>query len=77
MTPDYRTVVESLTREGVEFVVIGGVAMVLRGRRASPRTSTSVTGVRAPGNLEALARALAPFHPSLRGTSLFCSMRER
>jgi hypothetical protein len=50
----------------VEFVVVGGVAMVLRG---SDRTTVDldVCYSRAAENLKRLAQALAPYHPRLRG----------
>lgn len=65
-TPDFRTIAEALRAAGVEFVIIGGVALVLHG---SPRVTVDLDlcYARTPENLDALARALAPFHPSLRG----------
>jgi hypothetical protein len=51
---------------GVRFVIIGGVAMTLRG---STRTTidVDVCYAREPEDLRRLAAALAPLHPRLRG----------
>jgi hypothetical protein len=63
---DVQRLLEALVGAGVRFVVIGGVAMVLRG-------STRVTGdidvayARDADNLGRLADALSPFRPRLRG----------
>jgi hypothetical protein len=61
-----RELIEALRAEGVRFVVIGGVAMVLRG---SSRTTVDLDLCyeRSKENLERLARAVAPFAPRLRG----------
>lgn len=61
-----RALIERLRAEAVEFVVIGGIAMVLRG---SSRTTIDldVCYARSNENLERLARAIAPLHPRLRG----------
>lgn len=66
MVTDFQRLVEALSGGRVEYVVIGGVAMVLHG---SARTTQDfdICYERAPGNLQALAAALAPFHPRLRG----------
>jgi hypothetical protein len=63
---DIDRLVEALASAGVEFVVIGGVAMVLRG---STRVTIDldVCYERSPENLQRLAGALRPFHPRLRG----------
>lgn len=63
---DVQRILDVLAAAGVEYVVIGGVALVLRG-------STRVTidldlcYARNPENLERLAAAVAPLHPRLRG----------
>jgi hypothetical protein len=64
--PDFRTLVETLTDARVEFVVIGGVAMVLHG---APRTTgdLDVCYARGDENLTRLAHALVPLAPYLRG----------
>jgi hypothetical protein len=61
-----RELIEALRAEGVRFVIIGGVAMVLRG---SSRTTVDLDLCyeRSKENLERLARSVAPFTPRLRG----------
>jgi hypothetical protein len=61
-----RALLDALRAEGVEFAVIGGIAMVLRG---SSRTTIDLDlcYARTRDNLERLARAIAPFNPRLRG----------
>lgn len=61
-----RELIEALRGDGVRFVIIGGVAMVLRG---SSRTTVDLDLCyeRSKDNLERLARAVAPFSPRLRG----------
>ncbi len=61
-----RELLEALRAEAVRFVIIGGVAMVLRG---SSRTTVDLDLCyeRSKENLERLARAVAPFAPTLRG----------
>jgi hypothetical protein len=63
---DFRALIEALTDEAVEFVVVGGVALVVQG---APRTTVDldICYSREPANLERLARALAPLAPTLRG----------
>ncbi len=51
---------------GVEFVVIDGVAMVLRGSSRGT-VDLDVRYARDADNLRRLASALAPYHPRLRG----------
>jgi predicted nucleotidyltransferase len=51
---------------GVEFVVIGGVAMGLQGS-AHLTKDIDFCYARTTKNMERLARALEPFHPVLRG----------
>jgi len=63
---DVQRILEALAAAGVESVVIGGVALVLRG---STRVAIDLDlcYARSPENLERLAAALAPLHPRLRG----------
>jgi len=63
---DVQRLLEALADAGVEFVVVGGVAMVLRG---SGRVTVDIDLCysRDAQNLMRLARALAPYHPRLRG----------
>src|SRR6266567_1787757 len=51
---------------GVEFVVIGGVAM---GLQVSAHLTKDIDFcyARTPKNIERLAKALEPYHPALRG----------
>jgi hypothetical protein len=64
--PDYRAIVDTLDRHGVDFVIVGAVALVLHG---SPRVTRDldVCYSREPANLERLARALKHLAPTLRG----------
>ncbi len=57
---------EILTDANVDFVVIGGVAMVLRGS-SRVTLDLDVCYARDAENLVRLAAALAPHHPHLRG----------
>ena len=63
---DLQKILAALRAAAVDFVVVGGVAMVLRG---SGRTTVDLDVVysRSPENLKRLADALRPFHPRLRG----------
>lgn len=63
---DIQRLLEVLTDAGVEFVVIGGVALVLRG---SDRVTVDLDLCysRRDQDLKRLAQALAPHHPRLRG----------
>lgn len=58
---------DALTDEGVEFVVIGGVAVTAHG---SPLATfdLDICYSRAPDNLERLATALGELHARLRGS---------
>jgi hypothetical protein len=63
---DFQRLVEALSGHRVAYIVIGGIALVLHG---SARTTQDldVCYLREPANLDALAAALAPFSPCLRG----------
>jgi hypothetical protein len=63
---DVQRLLEVLADSGTEFVVIGGVAMVLRGS-GRVTVDIDVCYARDDGNLARLARALAPYQPRLRG----------
>lgn len=65
MLPDFADLIVRLVDAEVEFVVIGGVSMVLHG---SPRVTRDldVCYARSPANLARLARALEPLRPTLR-----------
>ena len=63
---DFQRIIAALGASGLRFVIIGGIAMRLQG--ASHNTDDiDFAFARDPQNLEALVRALAPFHPRLRG----------
>ena len=66
MSTDYAKILKVLVTNGVDFVVIGGVAANLHG---SARVTFDLDLVysRQPSNLTNLARALHPYHPYLRG----------
>jgi hypothetical protein len=63
---DVEQLLGCLTRRGVEYVVVGGIAAVLWG---SPRNTfdLDVSPATDRGNLEALARALVELEARLRG----------
>jgi hypothetical protein len=63
---DFRALVEALTDQQVEFVIVGGVALVVQG---APRTTADldICYARDPANLERLSGALLPLHATLRG----------
>lgn len=65
MATNFRAILEALIEQQVEFVVVGGVALVARG---APRTTEDIDLCyrREDGNLTRLARALAPLQPYLR-----------
>jgi hypothetical protein len=65
VTPDYRSIFEALQRHRVDFVVIGAVAMVLHGSARVTR-DLDLCYSRDGENLNRLAKALAPFAPTLR-----------
>jgi hypothetical protein len=63
---DLRKLIEALAGASVDFVVVGGVAVVAHGHvRAT--LDLDVCYCRTSENLERLAGALAPLHPTLRG----------
>lgn len=66
MVTDLERLIDALVAEQVDFVIIGGVALVLHG---SPRVTQDldICYGRTPGNLERLAAVLHPYHPTLRG----------
>ncbi|MHB2016902.1 MAG: nucleotidyltransferase [Candidatus Xenobia bacterium] len=66
MLPDLERLIELLADQGVRFVLIGGVAMVLHGSAHVTQDLDLCYG-RDPHNLQALARALSESHPRLRG----------
>ena len=63
---DVERLLGCLTRHGVEYVVVGGIAAVMWG---SPRNTfdLDVCPETDPGNLDALAKALVELEARLRG----------
>ena len=66
MIPDYRVLLTALTAEHVDFVIIGGIALVLHGSARITR-DIDICYSRERENLTRLSRALRPFRPTLRG----------
>jgi hypothetical protein len=63
---DFAALFRCLSDEAVEFVVVGGLAVISHGHvRAT--LDLDICYARTPENLQRLARALAPLHPRLRG----------
>jgi predicted nucleotidyltransferase len=64
--PEFGTILRALGEHNVRFVLIGGLAMVIRGS-AHVTEDIDVAFVRDRLNVQAVVRALAPFHPRPRG----------
>ncbi len=64
-TTDFERVLRALHAEGVEFILIGGLAAVVWGASQFTR-DVDIVYRRTPDNLQRLARALAPLSPYLR-----------
>jgi predicted nucleotidyltransferase len=64
--PDFRGLLRTLAGEGVDVIIIGGVAASLHGS-AHATYDLDVVYSREPQNLDRLIRALASLHPYLRG----------
>lgn len=65
MATNFRAILEAVIEQKVDFVVVGGVALVARG---APRTTEDIDlcYCRKDANLTRLAVALAPLRPYLR-----------
>jgi hypothetical protein len=63
---DVQRLLDALSAAGVDFVVVGGVALVLRGS-SRLTLDLDLCYARDRDNLRRLAAALAPYHPHLRG----------
>jgi hypothetical protein len=63
---DYQALIERLVSGGVDFLIVGGVAVVAHGH---PRFTKDldICYARDRANVDRLAAALAPLHPYLRG----------
>ncbi len=66
MATDFKQLIEALVQHRVDFVIIGGVALVLHGS-ARVTQDLDICYARNPENLARLASALEPYHPMLRG----------
>lgn len=66
MMPNPEEFITLLNNAQVEYVVIGGVALVAHGS-ARATFDLDICYKRTKGNVEMLCRALAPYHPRLRG----------
>lgn len=66
MTPDFQRLVDALAAGHVRYVIVGGVALVLQGSARTTR-DLDICYARDGENLDAIAAALAPFRPTLRG----------
>jgi hypothetical protein len=60
-----RRLVEALAREGVAYVILGGIALTMHGSSRAT-FDLDICYARDRDNLRSLARALAPLHPRLR-----------
>ncbi len=63
---DFQKIISVLTAASLRFVIVGGVAMRLQGS-AHITDDIDFAVARDPDNLEAIVKALAPYHPLLRG----------
>ncbi len=63
---EFRQIIAALAAAGLRFLIVGGVAMRLQGS-AHITDDIDFAVARDPANLEALVRALSPYHPVLRG----------
>ena len=63
---DFQRIIAALDASGLRFVIIGGIAMRLQGA-AHITDDIDFAFARDPQSLTSLVRALAPFHPRLRG----------
>jgi predicted nucleotidyltransferase len=64
--PDFHNVLAALSARQVRFVLIGGLALISHGSETFTR-DLDLCYAREAKNLTALAEALAPLHPRLRG----------
>ncbi|HKO56787.1 MAG TPA: hypothetical protein VJ276_13005 [Thermoanaerobaculia bacterium] len=63
---EFRRLLESLSRNEVAFVIVGGIAATLHGS-ARLTFNLDIVYERTPQNLDRLVAALTPFEPYLRG----------
>lgn len=63
---EFQQIISVLSAAGLRFVIVGGIAMRLQGS-AHITDDIDFAIARDVDNLEALVKALAPYHPRLRG----------
>ncbi len=63
---EFQQIISVLSAAGLRFVIVGGIAMRLQGS-AHITDDIDFAIARDADNLEALVKALAPYHPYLRG----------
>jgi predicted nucleotidyltransferase len=63
---DLEATLQVLAREGVEFIIVGGVAATIHGSARVTR-DLDIVYSRTPENIARLAAALTPYRPYLRG----------
>jgi hypothetical protein len=66
MITDVQRLIDTLSRHGVEFIIVGGFAAVAHGSARVTNDIDIVYG-RTPGNVKRLVESLTPFNPYLRG----------
>jgi hypothetical protein len=66
VTPDLVGLIRMLSRGGVQYIIVGGVAAGLHGALRTT-LDLDVVYARDPDNITRLVAALAPYHPYLRG----------
>jgi hypothetical protein len=66
VTPDLVGLIRMLSRGGVQYIIVGGVAAGLHGALRTT-LDLDVVYARDPDNITRLVGALAPYHPYLRG----------
>lgn len=66
MSTDFRRLIEALAAHRVEYIIIGGVALVLHGSARTTR-DLDICYSRESANLESLSAALRGLHVTLRG----------
>lgn len=66
MRTDLRAILQALDEEHVDYVIIGGIALVASGS-SRVTEDLDICYARTADNIARLARALAQFRPTLRG----------
>lgn len=66
MVTDVRRIIEALSAERAEYVIIGAVALIAHGG-SRVTVDLDLCYARSPQNLDAVVRAVGPLRPRLRG----------